>query len=229
MAKRRRQSIMELTAFELQPDSSRIEAFSDAVFAIVVTIMMIEIHIPDGLAIGPNSAEFSAVATLLATYALSFVVIMILWASHHYLIFTIPNPNRATIWLNAFLLFCVSLIPVAAQFLGMNARSPRAAAAYGFALMACTFAFSMMRIHAAHICGSERHRAIHHHVLRKTWIAIAVYAASMPLAFVDFRIAWACFLITPMMFFLPVVRGPATHQSDASDGGRRGTDKRKTP
>jgi uncharacterized membrane protein len=209
---------MDLTSATLSPDNDRIEAFSDAVFAIVVTIMMFEIHIPDGLAFDRDQAAFAAFATLLATYALSFLVIMILWASHHYLIFTIPKPNRATIWLNALLLFCVSLIPIAAQFLGMHPTSPRALAAYGFVLMLCTTSFSLMRIHAINVCPNELHQAIHRRVLRKTWIAIAIYCLSMFLAFWDIRLAWACFMVTPALFFLPVVQNPAGHHAFEDEG-----------
>ena len=202
----RRESLFALMVPELKPDSRRIEAFSDAVFAIVVTLMMLEVRVPEGLAFGHDPAAVRAFATLLATYALSFVITMILWASHHYLIFTIPRPNRTTIWLNTLILFCVTLIPVSAQFFGFHPTSPRAAAAYGFVLMACTISFSLLRAHAVRICPNALHQAIHQRVLRKAWIAIVIYGAAMLLAFVDIRLSWACFLVTPAMFFLPVVR-----------------------
>jgi uncharacterized membrane protein len=194
---------------ELRPDNRRIESFSDAVFAIVVTLMMLEVRIPDSLAFGGDWAALRSFLTPIATYALSFFITMILWASHHYLIFTIPRPDRATIWLNALVLFCVTLIPIAAHFFAFHPASPRAAGGYGFVLMACTSSFSLLRIHASRICDSELHRSIHRRVLRKAWIATAIYAASMPLAFVDIRLAWAIFLATPAMFFLPVVRPTA--------------------
>jgi uncharacterized membrane protein len=220
--KRRRESYFALMVPELRPDNRRIEAFSDAVFAIVVTLMMLEVRVPDGLAFGRDPAALQAFATLLATYALSFVITMILWASHHYLVFTIPKPDRTTIWLNTLILFCVTLIPISAQFFGFHPTSPRAAAAYGLVLMACTASFSLLRAHAVRICPNQLHRAIHLRVLHKAWIAIAIYAASMILAFVDIRFAWACFLITPVMFFLPVVR-PPTLPPTADEGDHEST------
>ena len=213
----RRESLFALMVPELKPDSRRIEAFSDAVFAIVVTLMMLEVRVPDGLAFGHDPAAWRSFATLLVTYALSFLITMILWASHHYLIFTIPRPDRSTIWLNTLILFCVTLIPISAQFFGFHPTSPRAAAAYGFVLMACTASFSLLRAHAMRICPNPVHRAIHWRVLRKAWIAIAIYAAAMLLAFVDIRLAWACFLVTPVMFFLPVVQ-PSAAEIGESDG-----------
>jgi uncharacterized membrane protein len=220
--KARRESFFALMVPELRPDNRRIEAFSDAVFAIVVTLMMLEVRVPDGLAFGRDPVALQAFLTLLATYAFSFFITMILWASHHYLIFTIPKPDRGTIWLNTLILFCVTLIPISAQFFGFHPTSPRAAAAYGFVLMACTASFSLLRAHAVRICPNPLHQAIHRRVLRKAWIAIAIYAVSMLLAFVDIRFAWACFLITPIMFFLPVVRPPTVPQA-ADEGSNEPT------
>ena len=194
------------TQTELMPDNRRIESFSDAVFAIVVTIMVLEIHIPDGLAFGSNNVALMEFGALLAAYALSFVVIAIFWSNHHYLIFTLPTPDRATIWLNNHALFWVTLIPIVARFFGLNPTSPRAAAAYAFVIMTCTLSFSFLRRHAARISHNEFHRALHRRVFRRIWPAVAIYAAAIPLAFVDIRFAWACLLVLPAMFFLPVTR-----------------------
>jgi uncharacterized membrane protein len=207
--KPRRESLFALMVPELRPDNRRIESFPDAVFAIAMTLMMLEVRIPDSLAFAGDWLALRSFLTPLATYALSFFVTMILWASHHYLIFTIPRPDRETIWLNALVLFCVTLIPISAHFFAFHPASPRAAAVYGFVLMACTASFSLLRVHASRICDNELHRAIHRRVLRKGWIATAIYAASMPLAFLDIRLAWAIFVATPAMFFLPVVRPTA--------------------
>src|SRR6185369_9543003 len=82
---------------ELRPTNRRIESFSDAVFAIAVTIMVLEIRVPDRLAFADDAVDFQEFATLLAIYVLSFVVVGILWANHHYLVFTLPKSDRVTI------------------------------------------------------------------------------------------------------------------------------------
>lgn len=196
------------TSDELTPTNRRIESFSDAVFAIAVTIMVIEIRVPDSLAFMDDPVAFRHFAGLLITYAVSFVVVLILWGSHHYLIFTLPKADRTTLWLNNFVLFWVTLIPIVAQFFGLHPTSPRAAAAYAFVIMMCTVAFTLLRRHASWVSHNELHRAIHRTVFRKAWIAIALYAAAIPLAFVNITLVWLLLAILPALFFLPVVRRP---------------------
>ena len=192
---------------ELRPTSRRVEAFSDGVFAIVVTIMVFEIRIPDSFASAGNGPALEEFAAVLATYALSFFVIVNLWTSHHYLLFTVHSPSRSTIWYNNLLLFFVSLIPVVTRFLGMHPASSRATAAYGALGLACTGAFMLLRSHAARRSHNLLHRDIHLRVLKRTWLFLGIYAVSIPLAFVRPWLAWVCFVIVPPMLFLPIIQG----------------------
>ena len=194
---------------ELKPTNRRVESFSDAVFAIAVTIMVLEIRVPDSLAFGDDAAAFQEFATLLGIYVLSFVVVGILWANHHYLVFTLPSTDRTTVWLNNHVLFWVTMVPIVARFFGQHPTSPRATAAYAFVIMMCTGALTLLRRHAARVSDNQFHRALHHRVFRRAWMAMALYAAAIPLAFVDIRISWALLLILPAMFFLPVIRADA--------------------
>ena len=196
---------------ELMPTSRRLEFFSDGVFAIVITIMVIEIQIPASLAFSDDPKALREFATILATYALSFVIIANLWVSHHYLLFTIQHPTRATIWFNNFLLFWITMIPLTTRFLGHFPGSPRAAASYGLVGAGCTIAFMLLRAHAARITRNDLYRRI----LRRARLFLGFYAASIPLAFVNTWLAWACFLIVPPMLFVPIVRaddGPVDEQ-----------------
>jgi uncharacterized membrane protein len=197
---------------ELRPTNRRIESFSDAVFAIAVTIMVLEIRVPDSLAFGNDAAAFQEFVTLLAIYVLSFVVVGILWANHHYLVFTLPSTDRATVWLNNHVLFWVTMVPIVARFFGQHPTSPRATAAYAFVVMMCTGSLTLLRRHASRISVNEFHRAIHRRVFRKVWVAIAAYAAAIPLAFVNVRLSWTLLIILPAMFFLPIVRLDDTRQ-----------------
>ena len=195
---------------ELMPTNRRIESFSDAVFAIVVTIMVLEIHIPDSFALAIDERAFQQFGGTVAAYALSFLVIANLWTSHHYLVFTLSRPARSTLWFNNLLLFCVSLIPLTTSFLGRFPSAPRAAAAFGLVAVACTASFMLLRSHAARVTHNEVHRGIHQRVLRLSWLFLAIYAASVPLAFVSPWLAWACFVVVPPMLFLPIIRATAS-------------------
>jgi hypothetical protein len=97
------------------------------------------------------------------------------------------------------------MVPVVARFFGLHPTSPRATAAYAFVVMMCTGSLTLLRRHASRISANEFHRAIHRRVFGKVWIAIAAYAAAIPLAFVDIRLSWALLIILPAMFFLPIV------------------------
>lgn len=202
---------------ELRPTSRRLENFSDAVFAIVITIMVLEIQIPDSLAFANDPQSFRGFIAAFVTYALSFFVIANLWTSHHYLVFTVSNPARITIWLNNLLLFCVSTIPLATRFLGMHPQSPTAAAAYGTVGVACTASFMLLRSHAARLSHNPLHRDIHQRVLRRTWVFLSIYSVSIPLAFVSPWLAWACFLIVPPMLVLPVIRARSAENAEESE------------
>jgi len=197
---------------ELRPSSRRLESFSDAVFAIAVTIMVLEIRVPDSLAFGRDAAALEKFATVLAIYGLSFVVVGILWANHHYLVFTLPRTDRVTVWLNNHVLFWVTMVPIVARFFGLHPTSPSATAAYAFVIAMCTGALTLLRRHASRVTHNRSHLALHHRVFRRAWTAIAFYAAAIPLAFVDIRISWALLVVLPAMFFLPVIRA-----SDATE------------
>ncbi|MFD1612555.1 TMEM175 family protein [Sphingomonas tabacisoli] len=191
---------------EVRPTRQRLEASSDGVFAIVATIMMFEVSVPNKLASSLDATILSGFAGSIVTYALSYLVIFTLWMSHHYLVLTVRQPDRNMVWLNGLMLFFVSLIPMAARFFGSKVMSANAAALYGLVLLFCTASFGFLRVHAIKLAEEELHRSIHRQVLRKIWLTVAVYAASIPLSLLDVRLSWVCFLITPVMFFVPVVR-----------------------
>lgn len=191
---------------ELHPNNRRIEGFSDGVFAVAVTIIVLEVRVPDSLAFADDAVALQQFVTLLAIYALTFVVVGILWTNHHYLITTLQSSDRATLWLNNHILFWVTMVPIVARFFGLHPSSPRATGAYAFVVMMCTGALALLRLHASTRSGNQFHRALHRRVFRKVWIAIGAYAAAIPLAFVNVRLSWALLIILPAIFFLPIVR-----------------------
>lgn len=189
----------------LQPSNRRMENFSDGVFAIALTIMTFELKIPDRLALESSLGEDLQFAGLLATYVMSFFVVVNFWTTHHYLIFTLDEPRRGTIWLNNNLLFWITLVPVVSRFLGSHPGSPRAAAAYAMVLLGSTTSFMFLRAHAARICPTDFHRRIHKRALHRSWVFVLIYSTAIPVAFVSVTMAWVCCAMVPPMFVVPII------------------------
>src|SRR5262245_52126469 len=120
--------------------TTRLEAFSDGVIAILITIMVLEFKVP-------HSAELSALAPLLPTflvYVLSFIYLGIYWTNHHHLLHAAHHITGAALWPNLHLLFWLSLIPFATAWMGENHFAPVPTAAYGFVLLMAGVAYEWL-------------------------------------------------------------------------------------
>jgi uncharacterized membrane protein len=186
----------------------RIEAFSDGVIAIIVTIMVLELHLPTTALQGDLWTQLVLpLAPKLIGYALSFLVVAIMWVNHHALMDTVRRVDSAILWLNLNLLFWMSLIPLVTGFWGDHPFDPPAVAAYGFVLFASSAAFTLFRRHLmAHEKESAEMAALHRRIWRKSLLGMALYGASVPLAWVSPWISIAIFAIVPAMFFVPDLR-----------------------
>src|SRR5215471_13805419 len=122
--------------------TSRLEAFSDGVIAIIVTIMVLELRSPAQ----PTWPALLRVAPIFLSYALSFVVVAIMWVNHHHLIHAVRDVSARLLWSNINLLFWMSLIPFVTDFMGRNPREPFPVSLYGINLTMCAFAFWLLRI-----------------------------------------------------------------------------------
>lgn len=186
------------------PGKARVEAFSDGVIAILITIMVLDLKLPDALAQGFDRAAIEAFAPRLIAYAMSFLVLAIMWVNHHYLLATLRQARSGFLWMNNILLFSMSLIPAATANLGAHPFSATAAAIYGGVLTASAAMFTAMRDYLRkREQDNEALARLHRAVTAKSLVGTAIYAASVPLAFVSVYLAFACFAVVPAMFFLP--------------------------
>ena len=119
---------------------SRLEAFSDAVLAVVITIMVLNLHPPAG----HHFTDLRPLLPKLAIYALSFVFVAIYWNNHHHLFQVVDRISGAVLWANALLLFCVSLIPVGAAWLGPHLGDTAPTAVYGIVLLGAGVAYGIL-------------------------------------------------------------------------------------
>jgi len=141
-------------------NKSRLEAFSDGVIAIIITIMVLELKLPHG-------AGFAALQPLLPaflSYALSFVYVGIYWNNHHHLLGGVARIDGRVLWPNLHLLFWLSLVPFATDWVGENHFAPAPLAAYGFVLLMAAVAFNGLqrRLVAANGPDSVLARAVAH-------------------------------------------------------------------
>jgi len=180
--------------------SERVEAFSDAVFAVILTIMALELRPPGGFTLADVRDDL---LPGLLVYALSFTFIGIYWNNHHHLLRAAERISGAVMWTNLFLLFWLSLIPVLTVWLREEYRHPLPAAAYGVVALAAGFAYSLLvrALIRANGRDSALGRAIGSDV--KGYASLAIYAAAVALAFVSPWISYALYVAVALMWFVP--------------------------
>jgi uncharacterized membrane protein len=162
-----------------QMGRQRLEAFSDAVIAIILTIMVLELKVPHGT----DLAALRPLAPVFVSYVLSFVYLGIYWNNHHHLLHAVQHVTGSTLWANLHLLFWLSLIPFVTAWMGENQFAAMPVALYGIALFMCAIAYSILvrRLLASHPRDSAIARAIGRDF--KGWISLAAYAVAILLAF----------------------------------------------
>ena len=189
------------------PGTTRIEAFSDAVIAIIITIMVLDLKLPkESLGAGFWGGLVVPILPRLIPYLLSFSVIAIIWVRHHLLLHMAVRATGAILWSNIHLLLWMSVIPVTTAALGENPLLPLAVAIYGFVLAGNALAFFVLRWSVYRDTRDTDMRLVHIDLLRRDAFVAALYVLSMPLAFVSVYLSAAIFVLMPALFFLPDLR-----------------------
>jgi len=177
---------------------TRLEAFSDAVIAILMTIMVLELKVPHGTewqALRPLAPVFLA-------YVLSFVFLGIYWNNHHHMLQATERVNGAVLWANLHLLFWLSLVPIATGWMGQNVE-PLPTALYGVVLLMAGVAYLILQtaIVACQGPGSKLREAVGSDFKGK--VSLASYAAAIPLAFVRSWIAIGLYVFVVCLWLVP--------------------------
>jgi uncharacterized membrane protein len=177
----------------------RLEAFSDGVIAIIITIMVLELKRPEDLSL----AGLLHIAPHIAIYALSFLYVGIYWNNHHHLFQAARGVTGAILWANLHLLFWLSLVPFASDWMGENYHSALPVALYGAMLLMCGIAYGILaRLLVRHEGqGSAIDRAIGKD--RKTTLSNVGYIAAIGLAFVLPPAALAIYALVGLMWLIP--------------------------
>jgi len=177
----------------------RLEAFSDGVIAILITIMVLELKVPHG-------ADWHALRPLLPvflSYVLSFVFLAIYWNNHHHMMHMVDRINGKVLWANTHLLFWLSLIPFVTGWMGENGFAPLPTAGYGFVMFGAGVAYFILTtvIIAHQGPGSKLKAAVGDETKGK--LSALLYLASIPLAFVQEWISYAIFVGVALMWLVP--------------------------
>ena len=186
---------------------TRLEAFSDAVIAIIMTVMVLELRVPHG-------ADWTALRPLVPsflTYVLSFVMLGIYWNNHHHLFHATERVTGGVLWANLHLLFWLSLIPFVTGWMGENHFAALPTAVYGVILLMSAISYEILQktIIAGQGASSKLARAVGRDV--KGMISLGLYLAAIPLAFVQELLSDAMYVAVALIWLIPDRRIERTH------------------
>jgi uncharacterized membrane protein len=177
----------------------RLEAFTDGVIAIIITIMVLELKVPHG-------ADFAALESsipVLLAYVLSFVNVGIFWANHHHMLHATDRIDGKVLWANLFLLFWLSLVPFVIRWMDEAGFTALPTAAYGVVLGMAAIGYTVLQAAIVALNGrsSRLAEAVGHDFKGK--VSIVMYAASVPLAFVSPWIAITLYVAVALVWLVP--------------------------
>jgi uncharacterized membrane protein len=177
----------------------RIEAFSDGVLAIIITIMVLELKVPHGA----NFADLGPVLPVFLSYVLSFAYLGIYWNNHHHMFHATQRVSGSMLWANLHLLFWLSLIPFATGWMGENAFDAAPTALYGVILLLAGGAYTLLQ--RTIIRAQGEHSILAKAVGRdqKGKLSLVLYFIAVPCAFLDVRISEAIYVGVALIWFVP--------------------------
>jgi uncharacterized membrane protein len=178
---------------------NRLEAFSDGVLAIIITIMVLEMKVPHGT--GPEA--LLPLLPVFLSYVLSFIYLGIYWNNHHHMLHASQTVTGSVLWANLHLLFWLSLIPFTTGWMGENHFATLPAAAYGFVLLMAAIAYWILQ---QRLIASQGEGSILRRAVRRDWkgkISPLLYVAAIALAFASPWIAIAIYAVVALMWIIP--------------------------
>ena len=180
-------------------NKGRLEAFSDGVLAVIITVMVLEMKSPPGA----SPAALKSVIPTFLSYVLSFVYAGIYWNNHHHLLHAAQRVNGATLWANLHLLFWLSHVPFTTAWMGDNHFATWPVVVYGLVLLLAGVAYYILTRTLIKLHGQNSTLATSIGGDSKTKLSIAIYAAAIPLAFVRPWLAGVCYAIVAVVWLVP--------------------------
>jgi TMEM175 potassium channel family protein len=179
----------------------RLEAFTDGVIAVIITIMVLEMKAPQG----DDPHALRALLPAFLSYVLSFIYVGIYWNNHHHLFQLVERISGATLWANLHLLFWLSLVPIVTRWMGENHFSAWPVMLYGIVLFLCALAWEILRrvLLRSHASDSALARAMGNSRSVKESASLLLYGGAIGLAFVNAWISCAVYVLVAAMWFVP--------------------------
>ncbi|HEU5051787.1 MAG TPA: TMEM175 family protein [Hanamia sp.] len=180
----------------------RLEAFSDGVFAIIITIMVLELHPPEGKAFD----DLWPVLPKFISYILSFIYVAIYWTNHHHMFQVVKHVNGRVLWTNILLLFCLSLVPFVTAWMGEHEFAGSPVALYGIVLIMAAISYTILVRSLLHIHGKDSVLATSIGNDFKGKISIVIYASGILLSFLNPLIGFGLYCLVACIWFIPDMR-----------------------
>ena len=177
----------------------RLEAFSDAVLAIIITIMVLELKVPHG----DNPADLKPLFPVFLSYILSFIYIGIYWNNHHHMLHTAHKVTGTILWTNTHLLFWLSLVPFATSWMGENNFSTWPVVLYGVILLMASIAYYFLAHSLTRVHGKNSTLAIALGKDRKGIISSLIYVIGIGLSFIHPYLGFAMYILVAAIWFIP--------------------------
>lgn len=183
-------------------NKNRLEAFSDGVLAIIITIMILEIKVPKDSSL----ESLKPLIPVILSYVLSFAYIGIYWNNHHHMFQVVKKVNGSILWGNLFLLFWLSLIPFGTSWIGSQHFAAVPMSVYGFLLLMCAVSYFSLQNSIIKLEGKDSalYRAVEKDVKGK--ISLTLYFLSIPLAFVSPWISGLLYIAVALIWIVPDTR-----------------------
>jgi uncharacterized membrane protein len=180
-------------------NKTRLEAFSDGVIAIIITIMVLELKVPHG----ESFSDLRPLIPVFISYVMSFIFVGIYWNNHHHLLHAVQKVGGGVLWANLHLLFWLSVIPFVTAWMGENHFAQGPVALYGIVLLACAIAFTILAhtLIAHQGPDSALARALGRDFKGK--VSLAAYATAVPLAFFLPGVSLAIYMLVAAMWLVP--------------------------
>ncbi len=177
----------------------RMEAFSDGVIAIIITIMVLELRPPEGTAL----ADLLPLAPIFLSYVLSFVSVGIYWNNHHHMLQAARHVDGRVLWANIHLLFWLSLVPFATAWMGEHNFAAWPVAVYGFVLLMAGVAYFILSRALIAVQGKDSLLAEAVGRDRKGMASMAIYAIAIPIALFAPWLAFGLYVLVAIIWFIP--------------------------